>query len=301
MRGQAVRIAILDALPTRSLHTMTTIHRLYPPTEEAFPVRGLYLQHRLHEKGIPGQPFVYTNFITSLDGRIAVANAAGTGTRVPPDVTNEHDWRLYQELAGQADLLVTSGRFFRQAAAGEAQDHLPVGREPSFADILEWRTAQGLDRQPDIAILSGSLDIPASALESYRDRRIIILTGDAAPPERRQRLAARGVEILTGGTAGQVDGRKMIDALGARGYRSIYSVAGPGVCHTLVAAGVLDRLYLTITHQLLSGEHYDTLISGNLLSPVRGLRLVSLYHDAGAPPGAGQWFCVFEPAGRDPE
>ena len=97
-------------------------------------------------------------------------------------------------------------------------------------------------------------------------------------------------------TGRRIDGRKMIEALDQRGYHSIYSVAGPGVFHTLVEANVLDRLYLTMTHQLLSGKAYDTFIQGDGFGPARGMRLVSLYHDASAPAGASQWFSVFEPA-----
>jgi riboflavin biosynthesis pyrimidine reductase len=272
-----------------------TISRLFPPSDKPYRVKGLYLEHGLHRLGRPGQPFVYSNFITSLDGRIAVAGAGRSSHEVPAVIANERDWRLYQELAGQADLLITSGRFLRQAAAGEAQAHLPVGCEAAFSDIIEWRREQGLSEQPDIAIMSSSLDIPVDALEKYRDRRVMVITGDQAANDRARQFTEPGMEIIPAGNGRRADGRIMIEALGDRGYRSIYSVAGPGVFHTLVEANVLNRLYLTMTHQLLSGEAYDTFTAGTGLSPARGMQLVSLYHDASAPAGASQWFTVFEP------
>jgi riboflavin biosynthesis pyrimidine reductase len=272
-----------------------TITRLFPPSDKPYRVKGLYLEHGLHRHGRPGHPFVYSNFITSLDGRIAVASAGRTSHEVPAAIANERDWRLYQELAGQADLLITSGRFLRQTVAGEAQAHLPVGREAAFADIIEWRSAQGLTEQPDIAIMSGSLDIPVDSLEHYRNRRLLVITGNQAPDDRARQLTELGIDVIQAGNGGRVDGRKMIEALDQRGYRSIYSVAGPGVFHTLVAANVLDRLYLTMTHQLLSGNAYNTFIEGNGFSPAQGMQLVSLYHDAAAPAGASQWFSMFEP------
>ncbi len=122
-------------------------------------------------------PYVYSNFISSLDGRIAVGESGRATHTVPAAITNPRDWRLYQELAGQADILITSGRFFRQSSVGEAQDILPVGGEPAFADIRRWRIEQGLQAQPDIAIMSGSLDIPPDALQPYRNRRLIVVTG----------------------------------------------------------------------------------------------------------------------------
>ena len=277
-----------------------TLTRLFPPADQPTRLHGLYLEHGLHRRGRPGQPFVYSNFITSLDGRIAVANPERSSHEVPAAITNERDWRLYQELAGQADLLITSGRFLRQVVAGEAQARLPVGREAAFADIIAWRREHGLREQPDIAIVSSSLDIPVDALDQYSDRRLMIVTGARAADDRAGRPGVPDIDIIPAGDGQRADGRKMIEALGERGYRSIYSVAGAGVFHTLVEADVLDRLYLTITHQLLSGEDFDTISTGRELSPVHGLQLVSLYHDAAAPPGASQWFTVFEPPLKRP-
>ena len=113
-----------------------------------------------------------------------LAVAHSTTHTVPAATVNPRDWRLYQELAGQADLLVTSGRYFRQCLLGEAQDQLPVGKQAEFSDIRDWRLAQGLREQPDIAILSGSLDIPLAALEPYRHRRILVITGEASDQTR---------------------------------------------------------------------------------------------------------------------
>jgi len=260
-----------------------TITRLYPPSGEEYRLQGLYLAHGLQAKGRPGKPFVYSNFITSLDGRIAVSGAGRNSLEVPKAVANARDWRLYQELAGQADVLVSSGRFFRQTAAGEAQAILPVGMENTFSDILEWRRQQQLPEQPAVAIVSGSLDIPVAALETYHGRRVMVITGAQAPAHRVAELRSDGVEVVFAGPGSRVDGRALVDALDDRGYRSIYSVAGPGVFHTLVEARVLDRLYLTQTHQLLAGTTYETLTHGGILDPAPGMQLQTLYHDTHAP------------------
>jgi riboflavin biosynthesis pyrimidine reductase len=271
------------------------VTRLYPATGEQYPLEGLYLQHHLHLKGQSGTPFIYSNFITSLDGRIALGSSDSTTHTVPGATVNPRDWRLYQELAGQADLLVTSGRYFRQSLLGEAQDQLPVGKQAEFSDIRNWRLAQGLREQPDIAILSGSLDIPLAALEPYRQRRILVITGDASDPTRIDALQSSGIEVLRAGSGTVVDGSRMTAELAALGYRSIYAIAGPEVFYTLLDAKVINRLYLTIAQQLLGGEDYDTLTWGPLLTPAQGMSLISLHHDPYAPANAGQLFAVFEP------
>jgi riboflavin biosynthesis pyrimidine reductase len=272
----------------------TPVTRLYPAPGNDQKLEGLYLDHRLHTRGGPGRPFIYANFITSLDGRIATA-AAGRMTHVVPSaITNRRDWRLYQELAGQADLLVTSGRFFRQSVVGEAQDILPVGNGQDYDDIRSWRQEQGLPPQPDIAIISASLDIPLASLEPYRHRRILVITGEKADQARIGTLRDHAIEVICAGRDKQVDGSAMIAALAEMNYRSIYCIAGPAVFHTVLATGALDRLYLTIAQLLLGGKDYDTLTRGALLEPAPGMKLMHLYHDPQTPEGAGQMFCVFQ-------
>ena len=273
----------------------TPLTRLYPAPGGQYPLAGLYLQHQLHLKARHNSPFVYSNFITSLDGRISLGYEVNTTHTVPAATVNPRDWRLYQELAGQADLLITSGRYFRQSLVGEAQDQLPVGSQADFGDIREWRLAQGLREQPDIAILSGSLDIPITALEPYRHRRILVMTGEASDQARVDALQESGIEVIRAGAGTLVEGKRMVSRLAALGYRSIYAIAGPEVFYTLLEANVINRLYLTIAQQLLGGEVFDTLTRGPLLTPARGMSLVSLYHDPYAPADAGQLLGVFEP------
>jgi riboflavin biosynthesis pyrimidine reductase len=273
------------------------VTRLYPPPATDYPLEGLYLGQELHSGYGAGNPFVYSNFIASLDGRIAIAQEGRSTHQVPSAITNPRDWRLYQELAGQADILITSGRYFRQSEIKEAQDRLPVSSHPDYGDIREWRSRHGLTTQPDIAILSRSLAIPLESLKAYQNRRIIVFTGRRAETERMTRLREHGVEVIAAGEDKTVNGAELVATLAGMGYIRIYAIAGPDVLHTLLKAGVLDRLYLTTTHQLLAGEHFDTLTRGGGFDPALGMQLVSLYLDRHAPAGASQWFSVFETRG----
>jgi riboflavin biosynthesis pyrimidine reductase len=263
-----------------------------------FPLKGLYLGQWMRSGKNAGDPFVYSNYIMSLDGRIAVARDGRSTRQVPAAIANPRDWRLYQELAAHADILITSGRYFRQSEIGEAQDRLPVSDHPDYADIREWRDRQGLAPQPDIAILSRSLAIPPDSLKAYQGRRIFVLTGRRCDADRMARLTDGGVEVIAAGEDGAVDGAELVARLADRGYTRLYAIAGPDVLCTLLRAGVLDRLYLTTTHQLLAGDHFDTLTRGNGFDPALGMRLAALYLDSHAPAGASQWFSTFEPAGK---
>ena len=60
------------------------VTRLVPQPAATVPLRGLYLEHDLQRLAeAAGRPYVVANFVTSLDGRIAVARTDGTGLTVP--------------------------------------------------------------------------------------------------------------------------------------------------------------------------------------------------------------------------
>jgi len=152
-----------------------TVLQLYPAPGGEVGLEGLYLQHNLHQLGTASKPLVYANFITSLDGRIGIPKSGTQTHQVPPSIANSRDWRLFQELAAQSDVLLTTARYFRQLDSGDAQDMLPIGNEAAFEYLRQWRIDQGLTPQPALAILSSSLEIPLNALQAYRDRFICVV------------------------------------------------------------------------------------------------------------------------------
>lgn len=277
---------------------MNKVQQFFPSPASDLELEGLYLQQGLHQKRTE-QPFVYSNFVSSLDGRIALPAEHRASHQVPPAIANPRDWRLYQELGAQADIVITSARYYRQYAEGEAQDTLPVGPGEKFADLRQWRLDQGLAAQPDIAIVSASLDIPDSALAAYSDRRIHLLTGADAPTDRRAHLEQQGVQTHSVGDGLTADGTRMIEALGQAGYRSIYVIAGPYVLFSLLQDNALDRLYLTFAGCVLGGEDFDTFIWGSALEPAQKMQLASLYYDPHAPAGCGQLLASYDCLPRD--
>ena len=163
-----------------------SITRLFPLPSQDLPLKGLYLCHNLREnKRESGDSFVYSNFVTSLDGRIAVPHPTKAGMVVPDQITNPRDWRLFQELAVQADIIITSGRYLRDYAEGRAQEILRVYDDPLFADLKDWRTERGLSPQPDLAVISGSLDFPVPPALIQGDRNIVVITTNRADPVRQ--------------------------------------------------------------------------------------------------------------------
>ena len=272
---------------------MTTITQLYPLPSQEHPLEGLYLAHNIREQATRSKrAFVYTNFITSLDGRIAIPHPTKPGFTVPKNTANDRDWRLFQELAAQADLIISSGRYLRDWADGRAQEILQTD-DPRHADLRAWRVEQGLPPQPDIAIVSRSLDFPIPEVLRADGRTVVVFTTQNPEPARIQEIEAQAGEVFVVG-AESVDGVQLVSQMTALGYRTVYSAAGPRILHLLSAAGQLDRLYLTYANRLLGGQPFSSIVEGPLLADAIDMQIDQIYLDAEALDGVGQLFVAYK-------
>jgi riboflavin biosynthesis pyrimidine reductase len=270
------------------------ILELYPRSGTTRALNGTYLSHDLQLQGSPEQPFVYANFVSSLDGRIAVVEADTGESYVLEDLTSGHDWRLFQELQAQADCMVTHGGYLRALAQGKFQDILQVGLTEQAMDLAAWRSNHRLGRQPSIAIVSRTLDFPVPPSLERHEQRVHIITADGAPADRVAFWREHGCEIVFAGSGASVEGASMIRALADRGYARLYLLAGPQMLETVLRDRLLSRLYLTLTHQLIGGELFHTLTAGPRLGRAGKLQMHTLYYDAAAPTGTGQFFASFD-------
>lgn len=265
--------------------TAPTLSRLYPDPAPCM-LNGLFLGHELHLRGRPGQPFVYTNFITTLDGRISRQNPQGY-REVPPACTNAHDLRLYHELTAQADVVLTTSRHLKAAAAGRGAGMLNFGDWAE--ELVQWRTRRKLPPHPRIAAISGDLNLPERARLAAELGEITVIT--VAGAERNDAEFKDYRVISCSGPT--IEGQLLINMLGPE-CRTVCSVAGPRVHSALLRARRLDRLYLTLVQLLLGGDEFDTLTVGAGFDPPAAFSLAALYHDPVKPAGAGQLFAVLD-------
>lgn len=270
-----------------------TVFRLFPPPYEEVPLRGLYLSLGLQRRGTAESPLVYANFLTSLDGRIALEDREGR-TYLPRTLTTPDDFRLFLELEAQADCLITHGGYLRALAEHRLGNILQVGLDDRHSDLSTWRMDSGLSPQPAIVIASAGLDFPMPESIAAHCQPCYIATGGQADPERIRYWRCKGFEVLIAGQGRMVEAQPLVHLLGAKGYRSIYLIAGPHMLDTVVRQGCLRILFQTITHQLLGGELIRTLLPGPEMGVFGHLKLLSLYYDSSSPLGTGQWFAQFQ-------
>lgn len=265
---------------------------LYPEPEGKRPLTNLYLDHNIRQKSqTSDHAFVYANFVVSLDGRIAIPHPSGQGLMVPQAIANERDWRLFQELAAQADLIISSGRYLRDWADGRAQEILQTD-DPRFADLRHWREAQGLKPQPDIAIISGSLDFPIPEILTSNGRQVIVFTTANPEPTRVAEIEAQAGKVFVVGET-SVDGQRLVQAMTELGHQTVYSAAGPRILHMLLAAGVLNRLYLTHASRILGGNPFASIVAGGVLDTAVNMKLHSLTLDPTGLDGLDQLYLSY--------
>lgn len=271
--------------------------RLFPQPSQAMSLEGLYLADDVRQSAaVTGRPYIYANFVASLDGRIAIPRRDSAGMTVPKQIANPRDWRLFQELAVQADVIISSGRYLRDYAEGRAQEILRVYDDPRFADLRDWRVQHGLAPYPAIAVISASLQFPVPEALTHSGRRVVVYTTSRANADRRRELEQSGLDVVIAGET-RVSGDRLVEAMGAAGYRMVYSAAGPQIMHLLLAANVLDRLYLTLVGRLLGGEPFSSIVEGGLLAPAADMRLRAIYFDPAGLEGLGQLFLSYDRAG----
>lgn len=273
-----------------------SILRLYPMPGGEVPLKGCYLAEHVQELGSRKNPFVYANFVSSLDGRIAIEDTGKDVSHVPSELTSAHDFRLFLELQAQADCLITHAGYLRAIAEHRLDDILQVGTRSETLDLAEWRAAQGLAAQPALVVASASLDFVIPDSVAKHRQRVYIATGRTADPKRVADLERQGYPVIVAGDGKFVEGRALVQALGGLGLTTLYLLAGPLMLGTMLRQYMLSRLYVTVSHQLIAGEQFDTMVEGSRLGDVGRLKLGSMYFDPPATDRPGQFFLRFEPA-----
>ncbi|GAC1656765.1 MAG: dihydrofolate reductase family protein [Candidatus Dormibacteraceae bacterium] len=185
-------------------------------------------------------PCVYANFVTSLDGVTALEPAAeGQGGIIsgglPADRFLMGLLRAYAgavligagTLRAESKHFWTPERVFPDAAAG----------------YRELRSRLGLAPQPRLAVVtaSGNLDLTIPALAGA-----LIITTDGGAAHLGGRLPP-GTEVTVAGSGPSLAAGAVLEALRQDGHRRILTEGGPHLFGDLLAARLVDELFLTLS------------------------------------------------------
>ena len=213
------------------------------PVKRQVPLEGLYLGQGLKELAAEiGRSVVLADYLTDENGVVAKAG------KVPAELKNSSDWGRFQELMAQADVIISSGSYFKRLAKKGTQDILyQFEPEGAYERLGQWRLDAGYrKRSPDVAIVSRRLDFELPGELRQSGRRVLIFTTDAMANSERVSALGSGDVLVFGSGKESVEGDRLIAALaGDLGYRVIMMASGPQVLALLLAANRVDLCYVT--------------------------------------------------------
>ena len=264
------------------------LQQLFPPSPEKVELKNLYLYKYSWFSNDNTQPRIAANFLTSLDGRIAVSPNAQIKTELPKHLTSDEDFRLFLELHAQADCLITHGGYMRALAENKLGNILQLPNNKECEDLYNWRALQGLKPHPTLVIVSASLDFPMDSSLEDNNQQVIIATGKQADKNKISQWEDQGYKVIIAGEK-LVEGRMLIDALCKESLRHFYLIAGPKLLHSMIKDQQLSNLFISHSLQLLGGDFFNTMLDGEILTPPK-LELKSLFYDDASANGHGQFF-----------
>lgn len=271
--------------------------QLFPQSSEKVGLKNLYLYKHGWYSTNTEQPMVTANFLSSLDGRIAISPKDGqdtsSSTALPKSLTSQEDFRLFLELHAQADCLITHGGYMRSLSEKKLGNILQLPNDRDCEDLTNWRTLQGLAPQPAVVIASASLDFPMHPSLKDHNQQVFIATGQNADKSKVKQWQNEGYEVLIAGKSENVEGKALIDALQTKDYKHFYLIAGPKMLHTMVNDKQLSKIYLTHAQQLLGGNIFSTILDGDVINTPK-LGLQSLFFDETSENGHGQFFSSYD-------
>ncbi|HEY2141963.1 MAG TPA: dihydrofolate reductase family protein [Solirubrobacteraceae bacterium] len=250
-----------------------TLNRLLPPAPPATVAAiveglGLHVSSSRAHAGSPlvipsERPYLMLNMVSTVDGRATVAGRSGP-------IGNRADRELFHGLRAAVDAVMAGAGTVRVERYGR------IVPDPSRRRL---RLERGLSEEPLACIVSGRLDLPPDLpLLAEPAARVAIVTPSAASLTE----SAAHVDYVRGGRDGQLDLALAMAELRERfQVRTLLCEGGPHLNSHLLAAGLVDELFLCLSPKLAGGDLSAAetplrILSGMELEPPVELELVSV-------------------------
>ncbi|MFE0023274.1 pyrimidine reductase family protein [Amycolatopsis sp. NPDC059021] len=209
------------------------IRQIWPGPERALGDDDLEQLYRY-----PADPrWLAVNFVSSVDGAVEIGGKSA-------GLSNPTDRVVYQLGSDLADVVLLG--------AGTATIEAFDGIHPDER-TAERRRRHGLAPVPPIAVVTSGQSLPPDApVLTGASVPTIVITSEQAPPALVAAWSAAGAEVLVAGRE-EVDLRLAIATLVERGFGRIDCEGGPRLFASLLEAGLVDEVRLTLSPLLVAG------------------------------------------------
>jgi riboflavin-specific deaminase-like protein len=231
---------------------------LHPDRRDTSPAE-LASGLRFGERAPAGRPYLALNMVSTLDGKATIEwRTRGLST--------ELDRQLFHHLRTQADAVMVGAGTVRVER---------YGRMTKTDELREKRVREGLAPDPLAVIVSGRLDLPADLpILQDPEQRVAIATGSDATLEG----TTAPIDYLRVGDDLPLLMAKLCDEFGVH---SVLCEGGPTLNSFLLAAGLVDELFLTLHPKLTGGAAALTIVAGRGLVEPAELDMVSVAEGEG--------------------
>ena len=207
------------------------------------------------------RPYTFTNFAVTVDGRATIDGRAGPiGSGIDTD--------MLVGLRSVADAVMLGAGTMRAERYGR------MVVDPQRRELRERR---GLAHDPLAVLISGRLDLPWEApLFTCGSGEVLIFTASGEQPP------ATETPVGVVRHAGRVDLADVVGHLRSeQGVRALLCEGGPRLHGELVAAGLVDEIFLTSAPRLAGGDGPGLLTGLPVPADPLELELAWLLHEEG--------------------
>jgi riboflavin-specific deaminase-like protein len=234
------------------------MRRLLPEAGPTDPATELG-DYRPFDRPHPDRPWVAVNMVTTVDGRASVNGRS-------KDLGSRTDTELLLGLRSRFDAVMIGAGTMRAER---------YGRIISDPRVRAERERIGLARDPLAVIISGKLDLPFDApLFTDGGGRVLIFTSSG---ERRPETATP-LQLVSMGDEIELE-PVLEDLRHERGIRALLCEGGPQTFGQLIAGGLVDELFLTVT-PTITGDDAPRILEWPI-DGTRPLELISLSESDG--------------------
>lgn len=199
------------------------------------------------------RPTVIANFVTSLDGVVALGPGESSVGGGEISGFSEADRYMMALLRGLADVVIVGAGTMR---AGRRHVWTAAAVQPGLADAFaDWRSELWLTPQPTTIVVtaSGNLDATHAGLNAP-DVPVIVVT-TVAGADRLGRLPLRpNVRVEAVSDGDRVPAGALLNAVGETGARVALCEGGPHLFGELLRARLVDELFLTVAPQAIGRD-----------------------------------------------
>jgi 2,5-diamino-6-(ribosylamino)-4(3H)-pyrimidinone 5'-phosphate reductase len=209
------------------------------------------------------RPYLILNMVSTADGRATLGGRSG-------EIGNQADKELFLGLRTAVDAVMAGAGTIR------AERYRRLVRNEHRREI---RRERGLVEEPLACIVSGRLALSSEIplLADPGARVAIITTSEASLPDECQ----AEINYIRAASEGALDlPRAMFELYERFGVRTLLCEGGPHLNSQLLAAGLVDELFLSLAPKLAGGDAMSEtlrILSGPEMDPPADMELVAAH------------------------